>query len=112
MEKKISHNHVHSDDIMEMHQMISQKWVTCILHSMCACGGTMRFSDIEKSLPYINANILSQRLSDLEKQGLVERVVTNNKPVQINYKLTPKAAELKKIFKELARWSQKWARKK
>jgi DNA-binding HxlR family transcriptional regulator len=97
-----------SDDILWITELLSQKWMMPILHSMCSCGSAMRFSDLEKSLPEINANILSQRLSELEKAELVTRLVSNEKPISVSYQLTKKAGELKKIFINLTNWSEKW----
>jgi DNA-binding HxlR family transcriptional regulator len=88
-------------------ELISKKWVLLIMH-VIAAGGETRFSEIEEQLPDINPAILSDRLSELEKKGLVERIVTKTKPVSIHYQMTEKADDLIRVFHPLAEWAQKW----
>lgn len=88
-------------------ELISKKWVLLIMHVIAESGET-RFSEIEERLPDINPGILSDRLSELEEKGLVERVVTETKPVSIHYQMTEKADELISVFHPLAEWARKW----
>ena len=93
----------------ETFELLSKKWTLFILKSFCTCSKPMRFSELEQSIEGINANVLSQRLNELEEAGLISRTVKDTKPIQIEYNATKKAAELKKVFRELDSWSQKWS---
>ncbi len=92
-------------------ETISRKWVLMIIKTMCE-HHKMRFSDIQKCLPDINSRILSARLSELEKEGFLDRVVEDSKPIAISYELTQKALDLKKVFHVFMDWAKKWAHKK
>ena len=103
----------HEDLLVQIYsitEFISKKWILLIMH-VIAEGGKARFSEIEERLPDINPRILSDRLSELEEQGLIERVVTETKPVSIHYQMTEKANELIQVFHPLADWALKWNNK-
>ncbi len=68
----------------------------------------LRFSDISDRLPDINSRILSERLGELEAEGLIVRTVEDTKPVTISYTITAKGMDLKKIFDGFVSWSKKW----
>lgn len=52
--------------------------------------------------------LLSQRLKDLEADGLVERVVQATTPVRVDYRLTEKGAALGTVLLDLNRWALDW----
>ena len=52
--------------------------------------------------------LLSQRLKDLEADGLVERLVHAGPPVRVEYRLTEKGDALSTILLDLNRWALKW----
>ena len=85
----------------------SKKWAMHILRSI-ADAKTMRFCEIKEALPDINSRILSERLSELEEEGLVERTVTNDKPICIEYSITEKGADMRDIFKSFCVFGKKW----
>ena len=91
--------------------LISKKWVLLIIH-VVAEKKRARFSEIVEILSDINTRILSERLSELEKEGLIERIVENTKPVTVYYQLTNKAQDLNKLFALLVDWANTWAKSK
>ena len=56
----------------------------------------------------ISGRLLSERLKNLEAQGLVSRTVYPETPVRIEYALTEKGASLKPVMDEIQNWSQVW----
>jgi DNA-binding HxlR family transcriptional regulator len=52
--------------------------------------------------------LLSQRLRELEAEGLVERKVEPGAPVRVSYSLTDKGADLSPALRELRVWGQRW----
>jgi len=52
--------------------------------------------------------LLSQRLRELEDEGLVERAVEPGAPVRVIYSLTDKGAELRPAIVELRAWARRW----
>ena len=67
--------------------------------------GPKRFSDLRRSLPGISANVLSQRVAELEASHLLRRRdLPPPASVQV-YELTPWGYELEPIFQVLGRWA-------
>ena len=91
--------------------LISKKWVLLVIH-VVAEKKRVRFSEIVKMIPDINTRILSDRLSELEKEGLFDRIVENTKPVTVYYQLTDKAKDLNKVFASLVGWANTWSKGK
>jgi DNA-binding HxlR family transcriptional regulator len=52
--------------------------------------------------------VLSERLKDLEHEGIVKREVFPETPVRIEYSLTEKGAALEPLMNEIEKWSQNW----
>lgn len=52
--------------------------------------------------------LLSQRLRELEAEGLVERRVVPGAPVRVTYSLTAKGRDLDPALRELRAWGQRW----
>lgn len=82
--------------------VINGKWKMLILVSLLH--GNRRFSEIQRSIPKINAKVLAKELKDLEQHKLVQRTVYNDYPVLIEYTTTDHAKTLKKVMSELYAW--------
>ncbi|MBZ5752742.1 winged helix-turn-helix transcriptional regulator [Metabacillus rhizolycopersici] len=87
--------------------LLSQRWNALIIYQLLSCSG--RFSTIQSSVG-ISGKVLSERLKDLEHQGIVKRNVIPETPVIIEYSLTEKGTSLKPILKEIENWSQFWVK--
>lgn len=74
-----------------------QKWSIeiCFLLRM---KDTLRFNELKDSLPGIGSRTLSQRLKELEAQGIVRRTVYPEVPVRVEYNLTPKGLRMGDLF--------------
>lgn len=86
-------------------QILSKRWSGLIVHQLLC--GPQRFCNIEASFP-ISGRILSERLKDLEHEGIVKRDVYPETPVRIEYSLTEKGLALAPIIHEIEKWSTKW----
>ncbi len=53
--------------------------------------------------------LLSERLKELEAEGVVTRVVYPETPVRIEYQLTPKGQDLSMVVEAISDWSARWA---
>ncbi|MGE7920862.1 winged helix-turn-helix transcriptional regulator [Viridibacillus sp. NPDC093762] len=85
--------------------LIGKRWMGLILYQLL--DGPQRFNEIESSMP-ISGRLLSERLKELEKEGLVERHVYTEVPVRVEYTLTEKGKGLKVAIDEIENWSKKW----
>lgn len=88
-------------------EKMSRKWTMLILRSFTV-KKRLRFTELLDSLPEINSRILSERLSEMEEEGLITRTVEDGKPVVISYEITPKGMDLRKLFHTFVEWSDKW----
>ncbi|MFE6167465.1 winged helix-turn-helix transcriptional regulator [Viridibacillus arvi] len=85
--------------------LLSQRWTALVIYQLLS--GSGRFSTIQSAIG-ISAKVLSERLKDLEHQGIVKRNVIPETPVIIEYSLTEKGTSLKPILKVIENWSQVW----
>ncbi|HZG73831.1 MAG TPA: helix-turn-helix domain-containing protein [Chondromyces sp.] len=85
--------------------ILSQRWTGLIIYQLLS--GPQRFCTIESAIG-ISGRLLSERLKDLESQGIVRREVFPETPVRIEYSLTEKGLALQPVMKEIEHWSQAW----
>ena len=86
-------------------ELIGERWAPLVLRELSL--GPRRFSDLRAALPGISANVLTQRLGDLETRRLVERV-TLPPPASVQvYQATPWALEAAPILCALGRWASR-----
>ncbi len=88
-------------------ELLGERWTILVVSRLI--DGCRRFNEIHRGVPRISATLLSQRLSQLEHAGLVER-----QPLPdgrgFDYLLTAAGAELEPIIMDLAVWGQRWGR--
>ena len=85
--------------------ILSQRWTGLIIYQLL--NGPQRFSKLTEVIG-IRGRLLSERLKNLESQGLVTRTVYPETPVRIEYELTEKGKSLKSVMDEIQTWSQEW----
>lgn len=85
--------------------LLSQRWTGLIVYQLLS--GTQRFCNIESSIG-LSGRVLSERLKDLENEGVVNREVFPETPVRIEYSLTAKGKSLEPLMREMEKWSQDW----
>lgn len=85
--------------------ILSKRWTGLIVSQLLS--GPQRFCTIESSIP-ISGRLLSERLKDLESEGIVNREVYPETPVRIEYSLTEKGLALQPIIKGIQDWSHDW----
>jgi DNA-binding HxlR family transcriptional regulator len=85
--------------------ILSQRWTGLVIYQLLT--GPKRFCTLESSMG-ISGRVLSERLKDLENQGVVKREVYPETPVRIEYSLTEKGLALEPLMKEIEKWSQNW----
>lgn len=95
--------------VTDIFGFIGKKWVLLIIKSIsdgCKC-----FSDIEKSLEWINPRILSARLKELEDFWFVWSHIKPNTKNKNIYCLTDKWMCFTQNIKNLEDWAKKWEKK-
>lgn len=63
-----------------------------------------RFSELADRVPDIGDRMLSTRLKELERRGLVRRIVDHGPPVRVSYELTAAGRGFSEVAAAISRW--------
>lgn len=89
--------------IVGIWKMLGKRWTLQILKSMGSREVT-RFSELKRSLAGISSTVLSERLLELEREGLVTKKIYGAVPPRVEYSLTASAKDLESVLAEFGRW--------
>ena len=70
--------------------------------------GPLRFSEIKHAVPELSDRLLSERMKELEAEGIVDRHVIDDTPVRVEYALTDKGRALEPAVRALKSWAHDW----
>jgi len=87
-------------------ELIGRRWTGAIIFVMLRT--PCRFATLREAVPDITDRMLSERLQELEREGIVERVVLPQAPVRVEYVLTRKGKALGKAIKAIQDWAHTW----
>jgi DNA-binding HxlR family transcriptional regulator len=87
-------------------ELIGKRWTGAIVCALTE--RSMRYAELGKAVPGLSDRLLSQRLRELEEEGLVERAVESGTPVRVTYSLTEAGMELDPALQELKAWAKRW----
>src|SRR5919108_4883029 len=93
--------------VVDVWELLGRRWSLHILKNL-STREVIRFNELKRSLPGISSTVLSERLLELEREGLVTKKIYPEVPPRVEYSITPQARELEVIIKDLARWANKW----
>ncbi|MFP5364439.1 MAG: winged helix-turn-helix transcriptional regulator [Thermoleophilia bacterium] len=88
-------------------EMIGRRWTGAIV-SVLIRRRAMRFGEIAEAVPELSDRLLSERMKELERHGVVRRTVHPGRPVRVEYELTEMGRELAPAVHELERWARRW----
>jgi Predicted transcriptional regulators len=86
--------------------LIGGRWKPSIM--CCLMGGKMRYNELRRSVPGASERILVLQLRELEKDGLVKRIVHAEVPPRVEYELTEAGLSMKPILRSMADWGNKF----
>jgi DNA-binding HxlR family transcriptional regulator len=85
-------------------KVIANRWVSIIL---CALGnGNKRYSELDDVIEGLSQRMLTRTLKDLERNGIIERVVLSQHPVKVEYALTSLGKTLYEPLHALCAWAE------
>jgi DNA-binding HxlR family transcriptional regulator len=86
-------------------ELIGRRWNGAIIYVLLQ--QTCRFATLRDAIPGITDRMLSERLQELEEEGLVDRTVLPDTPVRVEYSLTKKGKSLAEAIDVISKWAEK-----
>ena len=87
-------------------ELVGKRWTGAIL--LVLMDGPLRFSEIRQLVPDLSDRLLSERLKELEAEGIVERRVLDSSPPHVEYAVTSKGRALEPSVRALKSWAQRY----
>lgn len=87
-------------------ELFCERWTPLIFRNLAM--GATRFSEIHRGVPLMSPTLLTQRLRQLEAEGVVERRRSGNVWA---YHMTPAGEEFVPLVLALSAWGQRWSRR-
>src|SRR6059036_1708940 len=84
-------------------ELIGRRWTGAIIFVLLRA--RCRFATLREAIPDITDRMLSERLQELEEEGIVERTVVPETPVRVEYALTRKGRSLAGPIDAIADWA-------
>lgn len=88
-------------------EILEGKWTILIFRELLN-HKVLRFNELKRSLGSISPKTLTERLTLLELQGMIERKVYAEVPPRVEYSLTEKGRSLSPVFDAMAAYGAKW----
>lgn len=96
--------------IAQAAEVLAERWTPLVIREL-ALAGSHRFNDIQRGVPLMSSSLLSKRLRDLERAGIVERR-PRPEGKGSEYHLTPAGEELGPVLAHMGIWSERWLRRR
>ena len=87
-------------------ELIGGRWTGAMIQLLF--NGRMRFAELRAAIPEISDRMLSERLRELEREGIVARIVVPETPVRVEYELTEKGRALEHALAAVGKWAERW----
>jgi DNA-binding HxlR family transcriptional regulator len=88
-------------------ELIGRRWTGAIIFVLLK--SRCRFAVLRDAIPEITDRMLSDRLQELEMEGIVDRTVIPETPVRVEYALTKKGRALAGPIDAITEWAEKWS---
>ncbi|MFB6222679.1 MAG: winged helix-turn-helix transcriptional regulator [Haloarcula sp.] len=83
--------------------VLGNKWHPVVVHRLLA-NGPMGFGALADDIGTVTNKVLSETLTNLEADGIVERTVIEEQPVRVQYSLTERGRDLNPAIEALQQW--------
>jgi DNA-binding HxlR family transcriptional regulator len=87
----------------ELLDQVLDKWSLQVLDALCE--QPLRFNDLRRAIPVVTQKSLTAPLPRLERNGMVERVVTSTRPVAVEYRIARLGRSLQDLIDALLHWT-------
>jgi DNA-binding HxlR family transcriptional regulator len=83
---------------------IADKWTVLIVG--CLATGTRRFGELRRDITGISPKVLTQKLRELERDGIITRKIYASVPPKVEYTLTPLGKTLIDLLDSIRVWAE------
>jgi DNA-binding HxlR family transcriptional regulator len=87
-------------------QILGKRWTGLLLNALM--DGPRRFCELTTVVEGLSDRVLSDRLRELEMEGILQRVVYPQIPVRVEYQLTEKGRALRPVIEAIHTWAKRW----
>ncbi len=87
-------------------EILCTRWTVVLLRELIA--GSTRFNDLHRGVPRMSTALLSKRLKELEKAGIIERIASPSERNMYEYHLTESGKDLRSVIETIGVWGQRW----
>ena len=87
-------------------ELVGRRWSGAIIQMLFR--KPARFAELRGAVPDITDRMLSERLQELEEEGLVVRTVIPETPVRVEYQLSAKGRALEPAMVAIGKWAEHW----
>ena len=87
-------------------QILGKRWTGLLIYALM--GGPKRFCELTALVEGLSDRVLSDRLRELEAEGIVNRIVYPQIPVRVEYQLTEKGHALQPVVDAIQSWAEQW----
>ncbi|WP_320780031.1 helix-turn-helix domain-containing protein [Streptomyces sp. CRN 30] len=94
------------DGVERVFTLLGKRWNGVILASLMS--GPGRFAELRRAIGGISERMLSDRLAELGKAGLVTREVDEGPPLRVCYRLTSAGEALRPALEALGSWADRF----
>jgi DNA-binding HxlR family transcriptional regulator len=84
-------------------ELIGKRWTGALIRALLP--GPERFNALLMGIPGSSDRVLTERLRELEAEGLLERLVESERPIKVRYRLTDRGRALAPVFAALDAWA-------
>ena len=89
-------------------ELIGRRWSGAILNALLP--GPQCFNELMAIVPGLSDRLLTERLRELEAEGIVRRNVLAGPPVRVSYELSESGRELEPVLQSLGKWAERWVK--
>ena len=87
-------------------EILCSRWTVVLLREFIA--GSTRFNELRRGVPRMSPALLSKRLKDLEREGILTRSRVSGGPDAFEYQLTASGRDLAPVIEAAGAWGQRW----
>jgi DNA-binding HxlR family transcriptional regulator len=84
-------------------ELLDERWTLLVVRELVT--GSQHFNELRRGVPRMSPSLLSKRLQQLQRAGIVERRLDGS---NVCYLLTPAGSELRPVVEALGSWGVRW----